>query len=116
MTLLLRQTSPLLGCLAVLAFCGSAGAGEYGSQFGSEAARCSAYGPEFAPGGGEACAHIGSRVRVQLGTNAGLHSGSDWAAGKASSATLHSDGTAPRAATPSHLRIQGGLEYPNPFH
>ena len=121
MTFPIRQTSPLgqltiggfaIGCLALASPCA---AGEYGSQLVTNATRCSAYGPEFtAVEGSDVCARIGGHVRVQLGTNAGLRPEGGWNTGRASSAALRS-GNAPSQPAPSHLRIQGGLEYPNPF-
>ncbi len=110
-----RTISFPLFCLATLALCPSARAGEYGGEFRSETARCSVYGPEFTAASDEDCAHIGGRIRVQLGATAGLSPDTGWGANKASSATLHPNGAAPQTATPSHLRVQGGLEYPNPF-
>ncbi len=110
-----RRASFLLGGMVVVA--APATAGEYHSQFVTNATRCSAYGPDFAAvEGSDVCARIGGHVRVQLGTNAGLRSRTGWSAGQAASATLKSDGAAPASGpTPTHLRVQGGLAFPNPF-
>jgi len=81
--------------------------------------RCAALGPDYAAvEGGDTCVRIGGHVRVQFGaSNASLDPIGGWAASHASSATLHVEGTdkTPSGAT-SHLRVRGGLEYPNPFH
>lgn len=107
-------SSSLLGALLVANAASVPGiAGEYGgTHYSGTANRCALYGPDFAAvEGSDACMRIGGHVRVDLGTNAGLHPSSGWTAGSASSATLRSD--AESSAT--HLRVRGGLEYPNPF-
>jgi hypothetical protein len=109
----------LLGSLVMVASPGSiTQAGEYGTtRFVTNANRCAAFGPEFAAvEGSDTCMRIGGHVRVQLGTNAGLRPSSGWGAGSASAATLRSDSSDPRTAAATHLRVRGGLEYPNPFH
>jgi hypothetical protein len=105
--------SALLACVPSVA----AASSDYErTQFVSNASRCSAYGPDFAAvEGSDRCMRIGGHVRVQLGTNAGLRPGSSWSTGSASSATLRSDSADPRTGAPTHLRVRGGLEYPNPF-
>ena len=116
MTLSARHASPLLGCLGLLVSACPGTAGEHGSQFVNNAARCSSYGSDYtAVEGSDVCARIGDHVRVQLGTNAGLRPDAGWVAGRASSAALRAEGGEPRTGTPTHLRVQGGLEYPNPF-
>jgi hypothetical protein len=84
---------------------------------------CAAYGPDYAAvEGGNTCVRIGGHVRVQVGS-AELSSGTDWTAGhalgQAAPATLRSDSNgpdpAPAGSTATHLRIRGGLEYPDPF-
>lgn len=116
MTLSTRH-APFLASLALAALASPCAAADHGSQFVTNATRCQAYGPDYtAVEGSDVCARIGGHVRVQLGTSAGLHPDSGWGAGRASSATLRSSGGGERtAATPSHLRVQGGLESPNPF-
>ena len=110
-------SSSLLGSLILVSAAGGSSAGEYGgTRFVSNANRCAAYGPEFAAvEGSDACVRIGGHVRVQMGTNAGLRSNSGWTAGSASAATLRSDSSDPHTGAATHLRVRGGLEYPNPF-
>lgn len=111
-------SSSILGSIVMLAAVdGTSYAAEYGTtRFVSNANRCAAYGPEFAAvEGSDACMRIGGHVRVQLGTNAGLRPSSGWGGGSASAATLRSDSSDPRTASSTHLRVRGGLEYPNPF-
>jgi hypothetical protein len=88
------------------------------------ASSCAAYGPDYAAvEGGNSCVRIGGHVRVQLGSNTGLTPGSNWTAGQtlghAAPATLRSDSdspdTTPADSAATHLRIRGGLEYPDPF-
>ncbi|WP_158810729.1 porin [Beijerinckia sp. L45] len=111
-------SSSLLGSFVMIAAAGGSGhAAEYGTtRFVSNANRCAAYGPEFAAvEGSDTCMRIGGHVRVQMGTNAGLRPSSGWGAGSASAATLRSDSADPRTGAATHLRVRGGLEYPNPF-
>ncbi len=119
MTFSTRTSLSLLGSLALATASGGVtSAAEYGrAQFMTNASRCSGYGPDYAAvEGSDTCVRIGGHVRVQMGTTAGLSSATDWGNGQASSATLHSDGPDQQAGPTRHLRVQGGLGYPNPFH
>ncbi len=115
MTLSARHASLALGGLGLLVSAYPGTAGEHGSQFVNNTARCSNYGAGYTAVESDACARIGGRIRVQPAANAGLHPEIGWSAGRASSATLRVEGGEQRAVSPTHLRVQGGLEYPNPF-
>jgi hypothetical protein len=111
------STSLIGALILVSAAGGSSSAGEYGTATRYNGVnRCAAYGPEFAAvQGSDACVRIGGHVRVQMGTSAGLRPNSGWGAGNASAATLRTDSADPRTNGATHLRVRGGLEYPNPF-